>query len=752
MRRSALVLASLVATAFMSGAFAAVGNPQIRTDHPIYPGELAYSTYDRLAKTIIDSDWGLGLGTSERDVAIKFFLWRITHTIHDYSPATWTPLHDFYRARFGEHGKEHPTRPDPKAEAFAGDDIDRDAMRWQLSYGYALCGTLHAVIEPQIHAIGQALGKDWRSRRVAIPGDSNHEIYFAGRWRAFDVNAMTLLFSSNDPKTAELLPYKDAFGPKDGPKHADLLDNAPKFNGKFLPILTWSPLDKNGNLSDYNWMRGILEKPDHFWDTDEEGHYNHGGGQSYFTAYSACPAVYSLRKGETFTRWFNGDDAVKDLDLPGRIWWGANLEGGPGSQRHWAHYLRDLPEYCVDTTPLVLADDSPFNNKYSKWNSKTPTHGNGLYRWQPNLAAGDWKDGAVQVDGPVRSGKDSPALTADDEASVTFAFFSPYTIAALPPDNTDPAKDGATCGAVLRADVVGSVAVDVSINNGLTFQPAGTLKGKDARLDFTDRVKGRDQYLLRLRLAKGSGLDRMDLRTIVTTCRAMYPKLKAGTTTITYAADGRNGFEASPDLSSKASATNPACLVSTENLAWSGYTDDLRTAWKQSKGTSTAIFKVTAPASRTLDSVSAAVYLAWVAPTQKGCWADLAVAGSPEGPWQPFARLDAEANDLVNKNEASMIYVYGTADLASRKGKTAYVRLRFSGADRPSGIRFVHLFGTYPVQDSVPLSIGYHWKSGEKIMHHAQLIEAGKDRSTYTIETGQDVRNLKVVFAAAPTP
>ncbi len=358
MRHMVLALAVVVATGLSSTTFAAVGNPQIRTDHPIYPGELAYSSLDRIAESVIHSgDWGLGLGDSERDIALKFFLWRVTHTIHDYSPAVWTPLHDYYKAKFGEHTRQHPVRPDPKSETGAADDIDRDAMRWQFSYGYALCGTLHGVIEPQIRAIGKALGKDWRSRRVSIPGDSNHEIYFAGKWRAFDVNAMTLLFSSEDPKTADLLPYKAAFGPKGGPKHPELLENAPKFNGKYLPKLTWSPVEKgNDNLADWNWMHGILAKDEFFWDGDEEGQSKHGGELQYFTAYSACPVMYSLKKGESFTRWFDGDDAKDELQLPKRIWWGANLPGGPGTQRHWAHYLRDLPEYCVDTTPLIFAD------------------------------------------------------------------------------------------------------------------------------------------------------------------------------------------------------------------------------------------------------------------------------------------------------------------------------------------------------------------------------------------------------------
>lgn len=752
MRRCALFAAGLVTAVLTSSVTAEVGNPQIRTDHPIYPGELAYSTQDRLAQSVIHSgDWGLGLGDSERDVALKFFLWRITHTIHDYSPATWTPLHGYFQDKFGEHSKAHPTRPDPKAEAHSADDIDTDAIRWQFSYGYALCGTLHGVIEPQIKAIGKALGKDWRSRRVGIPGDSNHEIYFAGQWRAFDVNAMTLLFSSSDAKTAELLPYKAAFGPKGGPKRPELLDNAPKFNGKYLPKLTWSPRDQNGKLADWNWLHGIFAKDEFFWDGDQEGQYNHGGEQSYFTAYSACPAVYSLKKGETFTRWFSADDAVKDLGLSGRIWWGANLKGGPGSLRSWAHYLRDLPEYCVDTAALVFAEDDQYNNRFSKWNSKNPTHGNGLYQWTPNLAAGDWKDGAIKVQGPVRSGSGSPALTADGDASVTFAFFSPYTIAGLPADNTDPAIDGATHGAVLQADAVGGVAVEISINNGLTFQPAGALKGKGAKLDFTDRVKGRNQYLLRLKLAKNAGLDNLDLRTTVTMCRAMYPKLKAGTTTVTYLADGRSAFDASPDLSSKQNATSPASLVSTDNLAWSGFTDDQKTAWKLPRGTGGGIFKITAPAGRALDAVSAASCVVLVSPTQEGCWADLAIAPSPEGPWEPLGKVDAQANDLVNKNSTGAIWVYGATDIGKQKLKTAYIRLRLCGADRPSGVRYVRLYGTCPVQGPAPLSITYHWTSGQKAMHHTQLVPANKPQYAYTIETGEEIRNQKVIFAVPAT-
>jgi hypothetical protein len=506
-------------------------------------------------------------------------------------------------------------------------------------------------------------------------------------------------------------------------------------------------VDKNGKLADWNWLHGIFATDEFYWDDDVEGHFKHGGEQSYFSAYNACPAVYSLKRGETFTRWFSGDDAARDMELAGRIWWGNNLKGGPGTLRNWAHYLRDLPEYCVDTTPLIFAEDSQYNNKFSKWNSKTPTHGNGLYRWEPNLAAGDWKNGAAQVEGPVRSGKDSPALTADGEGSVTFAFFSPYTIAAMPVDGADPALDGARYGAVVRAAAIGEVPVEVSVNNGLTFQPAGTLEGKDAKIDFTDQVKGRSQYLLRLKLRKGAGLDRLDLRTIVTTCRAMYPKLKAGTTTITYLADGKVAFEASPDFTTKENATRVASFASCENITWSGYADDLKTAWKGMKQTGSVVYKVTAPAGRTLETVSAAACVVWVAPTQRGCWVDLAIADRPDGRWEVIGKIDAEANDLVGKNSTGSLWVYGATDVGKQKIKTAYVRVRVNGADKPNGIRYVRLYGTYPIQDPPPLMITYNWKSGEKDMRHTEAVPADKPGHTYTIETGRNIRNEKVIFA-----
>ena len=85
--------------------------------------------------------------------------------------------------------------------------------------------------------------------------------------------------------------------------------------------------------------------------------------------------------------------------------------------------------------------------------------------------------------------------------------------------------------------------------------------------------------------------------------------------------------------------------------------------------------------------------------------------------------------------------------MSKQKIQTAYVRVRVCGADKPNGIRYVRLYGTCPIQDPAPLSITYDWKSGEKDMRHTEAVPADKPRHAYTIETGQNVRNVKVAFA-----
>src|SRR5207249_773237 len=67
-----------------SQACADVGDPQIRTDHPWYPGELACSTFERLFATqaaLYERVVGVRPTTDEQK-ALAAWLWRNTHYYH----------------------------------------------------------------------------------------------------------------------------------------------------------------------------------------------------------------------------------------------------------------------------------------------------------------------------------------------------------------------------------------------------------------------------------------------------------------------------------------------------------------------------------------------------------------------------------------------------------------------------------------------------------------------------------------------
>src|SRR5688572_566784 len=81
MRRMICCLAILSCA---SVSLAAVGDPQIRTDHPWYPGELACSTFERLFATQREQyERVTGIKpTNDHHRALASWFWRNTHYAH----------------------------------------------------------------------------------------------------------------------------------------------------------------------------------------------------------------------------------------------------------------------------------------------------------------------------------------------------------------------------------------------------------------------------------------------------------------------------------------------------------------------------------------------------------------------------------------------------------------------------------------------------------------------------------------------
>ena len=106
-------------------AFGDVGDPQIRTDHPWYPGELAISTFERLFATQAEAYKRATNRPvdSDESKALASWFWRNTHYWH------------------GETG-----RRDLWGEGLTKGKDKRLREYWNglFGFGFGLCGTPHS--------------------------------------------------------------------------------------------------------------------------------------------------------------------------------------------------------------------------------------------------------------------------------------------------------------------------------------------------------------------------------------------------------------------------------------------------------------------------------------------------------------------------------------------------------------------------------------------------------------------------------
>jgi hypothetical protein len=115
----------------VQAGLAGVGDPTLRTDHPHYPGEGAFQT---AADCVAFATRGVA---DEQERAIAVFQWLLAHQFHLPSPQEcFVP------------GVVPGSRNDDY------EMVVYDAAKGRFSYGYGLCGTVHAWNEPYWHALG----------------------------------------------------------------------------------------------------------------------------------------------------------------------------------------------------------------------------------------------------------------------------------------------------------------------------------------------------------------------------------------------------------------------------------------------------------------------------------------------------------------------------------------------------------------------------------------------------------------------
>src|SRR6266542_6431423 len=253
--RTRLLLIAWVFLVSVSAVRAGVGDPQVRTDHPWYCGELACSTFERLFATQAEVyQRVVGVRpTSDEQKVLASWLWRNTHYAH------------------GEGGAE-----DLWGRGFTGGGDLRTREYWTglFAHGFGLCGTTHSQWTAEMEAL---LGHG-RGRAVGVSGHNSFEVFLTGgpygdgRWALLDHDISTVIF--NEAGTA-LLSIPEV-----------------RRDWKRLTDRKFQPGKQHG------WLVCGLHPSD-------GSVFQEYGVAEYLAGYAGPPPAVHLRRGETLRRYLS---------------------------------------------------------------------------------------------------------------------------------------------------------------------------------------------------------------------------------------------------------------------------------------------------------------------------------------------------------------------------------------------------------------------------------------------------------------
>lgn len=275
------MIPSLLALWLAVHALGDVGDPQIRTNHPWYPGELAMSTFERLFATqakAYQRATGRSVQTDE-DKALASWFWRNTHYWH-----AETGRRDLWGKGIGK-GKDQRLR---------------EYWNGLFAYGFGLCGTTHSQWTAELdHLLGHA-----RGRGVGVAGHNSFEVflqggaYGEGRWALLDHDLSTVIFDESGRRLLGIAEVQ-----KDVDRWIDR---------------SYKPDRQRG------WLVCGLHPSD-------GNTYRKYAAAEYLAGYAGPPPMLRLRRGERVRRYFQpGLEDGKTF-----VFWGRNYNtsGIPGPER-----------------------------------------------------------------------------------------------------------------------------------------------------------------------------------------------------------------------------------------------------------------------------------------------------------------------------------------------------------------------------------------------------------------------------------
>ncbi len=281
-----IIVPLLLLVVFSRFAAADTGDPQVKTDHPWYPGELAFSTFERLFATeaaLYKRVTGRDVATDE-DKALAAMLFRLTHY--------W-------------HGDEGTQNYWGKGFTEGGDLWTREYWTGLFAHGYGLCGTTHCQWSAEMTKL---LGPG-RGRAFGCVGHSSFEVFLKGgaygdgKWVLLDHDISTVVFN----------------------KEGTALQSIPEIqkNLKELTNPSFMPERQRGwPMCSYFKEAGTA--------------YREYQGAGTHEAYAGAPPIVHLRRGETLRRYLKpGLEDGKTF-----VFWGYNYNtaGIPGPER-WGSWV-----------------------------------------------------------------------------------------------------------------------------------------------------------------------------------------------------------------------------------------------------------------------------------------------------------------------------------------------------------------------------------------------------------------------------
>ena len=632
--------AILMLAAISAAAFAESGDPQLKTDHPWYPGELSCSTFERLFATEAEA-YTRATGRkvdNDEDKALAAWYWRNTHYWHGTS-ATCGYFKDL---KDGSWVREY----------------------WSglFAYGFGLCGTTHSQWCGEMEKL---LGHG-RSRVAGVAGHNSFEVFLTGgaygegKWVLLDHDISTVIFAADGSRLISIPEIQ-----------ADMAN---------LTNPNFKPERQRG------WRIGGL------YDSDPQAYKTYGVAE-YGSGYYGPPPLVHLRAGECLRRYVKpGVETGKTF-----VYWGINAKQGiPGPAR---------------TETWVNQPEKMYNSKTSSGGAAGQArYGNAVYTYKPDFTSGAYKEGAIE------EGADH----------VTFEFYTPYVIGSTPAPGGDWAvyESGGKNGLVLNGKLSGPVKV--SVDQGGTWSDAGTAADG---MDLTDFVKGKQQYWIRFGAAPKDLADSgLTLRTNCQCNAAIVPRLKNGGSKVTFLATGQAIVSAGP---TKAQAE--AHVVDGKI------------------GTNTVTLELATPHKEKAVHIYAAAHVSCSCPPNPDVKYQIEYSTDGGKEWKPavkdwqIVRHTPEPADFWSQTN-----VFGDATLDGATGATGPVRVRFKN-DGGKPYQKVEAHLVYEIAKHGATDVTFAWKenNGEtKTATHAYPAAAGKEDTSWTVPTGQNVETVWVEYSA----